>query len=80
MSFDKFRLKFSKKFFQHIVDLQIIVVQIRNIIDRSIIILKNKKIERLQNYEKKLFFCFFRRSSFNNEVFRLIKKKQSNEQ
>ena len=56
MSFDESRLKFAEEFFQHIVDSQIVVVQVRNIIDKPIIISKNKKIGRLQNYEKKECF------------------------
>ena len=50
------RLKIAKSFFAYIINVHLIVVQIRNLINKSIIIFKNKKVKQLQNFKKKNCF------------------------
>ena len=47
------RFETKNDFFVHIIDVNIIVVQMKNVIDVSIIISRNSKLNKLQNYEKK---------------------------
>ena len=47
------QLKFENDFFNHIIDVHLAVVQIRNVINVSIILSKHAKIDMLRDFEKK---------------------------
>ena len=47
------RFETKKNFFVHITNANIIVVQIRNVINQSIIIFRNSKLNKFQNYDEK---------------------------
>ena len=61
-------LNSEKNFFNHITDVQIIVVQIRNVNNKSYILFKNVKINMLRNYEEKN--CY--NTSSNNRHFAIV--------
>ena len=46
-------LKSKDSFFNYIIDANIVVVQIRNILNRSYVLSKNAKIDMLRDFEKK---------------------------
>ena len=52
MPSDESRLGSAGGFFQHIADSQIAAVQVRNTTDKPVIISKNRKVGRLQDYEE----------------------------
>ena len=47
------QLEFEDDFFNHIIDVHFVVVQIRNVINVSIILFKHAKIDILRDFEKK---------------------------
>ena len=47
------QLEFEDDFFNHIIDAHLVVVQIRNVINVSIILSKHAKIDMLRDFEKK---------------------------
>ena len=53
------RFEIKKDFFAHITNVNIVVVQVRNAINQSIIIFRNFKLNKLQNYEKKKCYLIF---------------------
>ena len=62
-------LKSKFFFFNHIINVQIIVIQIRNVNNKSYILFKNIKINMLRNYEKKkMLQCVIEKSSFNCRI------------
>ena len=66
------RFNVEKKMFFYIVNVNFCFVQIRNIIDKLIFIIKNERLNILMKYKKKLLFNEFKNSSFNCEK---LKKK-----
>ena len=61
-------LKSKKKYFVHVTNSNLIVVQIRNTSSKSYIIFKNFKIEHLRNFDKES--CFM--TSFKNNHLTVI--------
>ena len=51
------RFDFDNDFCFHIIDVNIIVVQVRNVIDKFCVLFKNVKVNRFRNYEKRN--CYF---------------------
>ena len=49
-------LKFEKKYFVYVTNLNLVIIQIRNISDKSYIIFKNFKIEHLRDFDEKNCF------------------------
>ena len=47
------QLEFEDDFFNHIIDAHLVVVQIRNAINKSVILSKHAKIDMLRDFEKK---------------------------
>ena len=54
------QLEFENDFFNHIIDVHLAIVQIRNVINVSIILSKHAKIDMLRDFEKKdCYHVFF---------------------
>ena len=53
--------------FIHIIDVNISIIQIRNVTSKIVIIFRHVKLKRIINYEKKkLLFDIVRKRSFND--------------
>ena len=52
----------------HIVDVYIVVVQIRNVNSKNIFLFKNIKLKIVQKYEKKMLFNDCRKRLFDNKI------------
>ena len=61
-----FNFDVAKDVFIHIIDVNISMIQIRNVTLKIIIISRHVKLKRIMNYEKKLLFDIVRKRSFND--------------
>ena len=74
-------LKFEKKYFVYIINFNLVVIQIRNILNKSYTISKNFKIEHLRNFdEKDSFMTTFKNSHLtvtSNQIMNVRKALKS---
>ena len=68
--FKKFDLK--NFFFNYITNANIVVVQIRNILNRFCILLKNVKVDMFRDFKKKMLFNVIEKSLSNNFKFKKL--------
>ena len=62
------QLNLEKDFFNHVIDAHLIIVSIRNVINKSIILSKYTKIDMLYNFDEKKYYM----TSFDNRHLTIV--------
>ena len=70
MFYSKISFDFKSKndVFIYIVDVNMNIIQIRNVTHKTIIISRYAKLKRVMNYKKKLLFNVIERRALNNQI------------
>ena len=58
------KLKLNENFFIYIIDINIIVVYVRNVIDQVCVLFKNAKIDKFRDYEKQNYYIAYSKNNY----------------